>query len=70
MRGQLIEIWPVKVGAVLHAQVHRKEFGVDLRLSAAFSSHYLQGWPIVQQNDEQPVLSALLKGRGQSLALH
>ena len=61
IREQLfIGTWPA--GATVQEQVHRKALGVELGLSAALSSHDLRGWAIIQQNDAQPVVTALRKG--------
>ena len=68
IREQLfIGTWPA--GATVQEQVHREALGVELGLSAALSSHDLRGWAIIQQNDAQPVVTALRKGSGHSRVL-
>ena len=62
-----IGTWPA--GAMVQEQVHREALGVGLGLSVALSSHDLRGRAIIQQNDAQPVVTALRKGGGHSWVL-
>ena len=53
-------------GAMVQEQ---KALGVELGLLAALSSHNLRGSAIIQQNDAQPVVTALRKGGWHSQVL-
>ena len=46
---------------MVQEQVRREALGVELGLSAALSLHDLRGWAIIQQNNAQPVVTALHK---------